>query len=105
MENQEKAIELYNKAITIAPNYSYPQSELSQILSSGLKDDSIEESYKSLRMVSDDEARRNKVKLSRLKHDVEQAKFLVNNIFMAETILNFIEMGNTTCRIKKECFI
>ena len=95
MENQEKAIELYNKAITIAPDYSYPQSELSQVLSSVLKDDSIEASYKSLRMVSDDEARRNKVKLSRLKHDVEQAKFLASNNFKAEPILNFIEMGNS----------
>jgi len=116
LDEIEIAEDYLNKSINLEKNFADAQSELASIklikninerdhssdnlalrvsdFDKLIKDDSIEESYKSLRMISDDEARRNKVKLSRLKHDVEQAKFLVNNNFKAEPILNFIEMGN-----------
>ena len=117
LDEIEIAEDYLNKSINLEKNFADAQSELASIklikninerdhssdnlalrvsdFDKLIKDDSIEESYKSLRMISDDEARRNKVKLSRLKHDVEQAKFLANNNFKAEPILNFIEMGNS----------
>ncbi len=117
LDEIEIAEDYLNKSINLEKNFADAQSELASIklikninerdhssdnlalkvsdFDKLIKDDSIEESYKSLRMISDDEARRNKVKLSRLKHDVEQAKFLASNNFKAEPILNFIEMGNS----------
>ena len=84
LDEIEIAEDYLNKSINLEKNFADAQSELASIklikninerdhssdnlalrvsdFDKLIKDDSIEESYKSLRMISDDEARRNKVK-------------------------------------------
>ncbi len=93
---KDLAEQYFKKALTVDPKYKNAQSAISGLVNRSLDNSkkSIEESHKSLKLFSEADAlEKNIIKISRLKHDVEQAEFLIQNNFEAKPILDFASKG------------
>jgi len=93
---KDLAEQYFKKALTVDPKYKNAQSAISGLINRSLdnRKKSIEESHKSLTLFSEADAlEKDVIKISRLKHDVEQAEFLIQNNFEAEPIIDFASKG------------
>ena len=93
----KKAISCYQKALKLMPSSIAAQTNISNIYSTQLDnfEKAINESYKTLKMHSDTTQFINqKISLYRLKHDVQQAKYLSSKNYKINGIEKFQKIGS-----------
>ena len=93
----KKAISCYQKALKFRPNSIAAQTNISNIYTNQLDnfEKAINESYKTLKMHSDTTQFINqKISLYRLKHDVQQAKYLSSKNYNINGIEKFQKIGS-----------
>jgi len=93
----KKAISCYQKALKLMPSSIAAQTNISNIYSTQLDnfEKAINESYKTLKMHSDTTQFINqKISLYRLKHDVQQAKYLSSKNYNINGIEKFQKIGS-----------
>ena len=97
LEDYQKAKVCYEKTIEINPNYVNAHLNLSTLHIATLDDleKSISSSYRALKMSQNDSKFINQsVPLFRLKHDVQQAEYLVSKNYKIEGIDDFKKIGS-----------
>lgn len=97
IDQKNNSKKVFKKVLEIDPNNSHAQSGLSMLENSSLTNDeiAIQESYKSLKMIGDDYANQKSHRLSSIRHDIEQAKYLLNQGFKDSRIVDFVGNGET----------
>ena len=99
----KKAISCYQKALKLMPNSIAAQTNISNIYTTQLDnfEKAINESYKTLKMHSDTTQFINqKISLYRLKHDVQQAKYLSSKNYKINGIEKFQKIGSEILKRK-----
>ena len=97
LEEHQKAISSYQKALKLEPSLVNAQANISNIYISQLDDSekAISESYKTLKMHHETSKFINqRISLYRLKHDVQQAKYLSSKNYKINGIEKFQKIGN-----------
>ncbi|MAZ80019.1 MAG: hypothetical protein CMD72_04665 [Gammaproteobacteria bacterium] len=91
----KKAKEAYEKALEIEPNNSHAQGGLSMVINTSLNNDkdAIDQSYKTLEMLGVDYAKQETHQVSSIRHDIEQAKYLLKQGFNERKISDFAHYG------------
>ena len=94
-DKHEKSKNIFKKALEVEPNNSHAQGGLSMTINTSLKndEDAINESYKTLEMLGIEYAKQNSHKVSSLRHDIEQAKYLLEQGFNERKIIDFTRYG------------
>ena len=97
IDQKNNSKKIFKKVLEIDPNNSHAQSGLSMLENSSLTNDeiAIQESYKSLKMIGNDYANQKSHKLSSIRHDIEQAKYLLTKGFKDTRIIDFASNGET----------